>query len=53
VVIAAEQPQKDGLQHILRIGGIARNPVRRPEYKTVLGPKCLLEFVRDRDCRFP
>jgi hypothetical protein len=52
VSVATEQPQEDALQHIFCVGGVACNPVRRPEDKTVLGTKGLFEFVRDCDCRF-
>jgi hypothetical protein len=48
---AANQPQKNGLQYVLRIRSVARNPVCRAEYQTVMRPKGSLEFARDRDRR--
>ncbi len=47
----AGEPQKNCLQHVLRIRGVARNPVGRAEHQTVVSPKSSFEFVRDRDLR--
>jgi len=48
----AKQPQENGLQRIFRVSGIAGDAVGCPEHKAVVSPKRLLEFVRNRDCRF-
>ena len=52
ITVAAKQAQKNGLQHIFGVAGIAGDAVGRPEHKTVVCPIGLLEFVRNGDCRF-
>ena len=48
----AQQAQEDGLQHVLGVGRIARNAIGRAKDQAVVVSKRLLEFARDRDCRF-
>jgi hypothetical protein len=40
------------LLRIFRVNGVAGDAVGRPEDKTVVRPKGLLEFAGNRDCRF-
>ena len=42
-MVAAQQAQKNGLQHVLGIRGISGNPVRRTEHQAMMGLKYILE----------
>ena len=49
---AAEQTEKDGLQHVLGIGRVAGDAIRGAEDQAVMRTEGALEFVRYGDRRF-
>ena len=49
---AVEQAQEYCLQHVFRVGRVARDSVGCTEDQGVVRTKSLIEFVRNRDCRF-
>jgi hypothetical protein len=46
------QTEKNSLQDVFSISGVAGDTVGRPKDQAVMDPKCSIKLVRDGDCRF-